>query len=763
MKTRLFLFSLLFPLLAFGQGPGIWTTTPQKNYDPEISNLMSFKKSLLSGHDSISSYSLTNDAIIFDNSYVTVAVGSLYYSVPGLSKLPNGTLICVYRGGTAHASTDGDLFYKLSIDQGATWGSENTLATHSGSYGYSDVEIETIRNGTLIVSTFCNDGINAHGAYTFIGSPSNNIITWAGPYLAATNRATSSKVIDYGTKLLLPVYDNYSTNALLLTSLDNGKSWGNEIVIANYGTNYWNEANGLILPDNTIRMFVRDGIGVQGGIGLTYSSDYGLTWVNPTNVIACQPGRPSPIRLANGNLLMFCRASTNYSANGYPAIRTSLDNGLTWSTESIILTNTGPGNTGNDYGSVTHLSGNDIGLVLSMYNPTNVLCMQVSFKTLHCGQGVFADGNLQVKKATVGSILATTNIMLRATTSPVLGIDSGDQSYLQLLHNAVAKWCLVNNAEGTDVLSLWDYNRSDSVLVFHPNANIVDFKYVDVRVPSLMVTNGLWVGGNVGIGTTTPSDKLQVYGGNIIIDSNAYIGNSTYNNLVFQPSAGTSVQNASTDVRINIDSNNNGTGDYFEIAHNVNTMTGGTVLFRVQDDGNVGIGTTGPGSLLDVNGTAQLRGSSGGTGLYVNSVGAVGIGTTSIDSWALLKISGTNPYFYFAGSGTGIFQTASTMAFSIRGGTDTIFNSWVGSDWQSNVTIKNNGNVGIGTAAPTTNLCVNGEASASTMVSTNGFGSATNYTAGKFTPVSGQGRLVISNNVLYFVTASKTNVVISNE
>ena len=66
--------------------------------------------------------------------------------------------------------------------------------------------------------------------------------------------------------------------------------------------------------------------------------------------------------------------------------------------------------------------------------------------------------------------------------------------------------------------------------------------------------------------------------------------------------------------------------------------TGALASSLIYDNGtDIGIGTTSPGALLDVNGTAQLRGSSGGTGLYVNSSGNVGIGTTN--PAAMLDIS----------------------------------------------------------------------------------------------------------------------------
>jgi len=52
-------------------------------------------------------------------------------------------------------------------------------------------------------------------------------------------------------------------------------------------------------------------------------------------------------------------------------------------------------------------------------------------------------------------------------------------------------------------------------------------------------------------------------------------------------------------------------------------------LFWDNTNKRLGIGTTAPGSKLDVADTAQLRGAAGGTGLYVNSSGNVGIGTTT--------------------------------------------------------------------------------------------------------------------------------------
>jgi hypothetical protein len=119
-------------------------------------------------------------------------------------------------------------------------------------------------------------------------------------------------------------------------------------------------------------------------------------------------------------------------------------------------------------------------------------------------------------------------------------------------------------------------------------------------------------GGNVGIGTTSPSEKLTINGGALRLESAT--GVSSYVHYI---SPGNDEWSAGM----------NGAYD-FQIAYS-NGL--GTPRMTLLKGGNVGIGTTGPSKLLDVNGDALINGLTIGRGSG-NSIQNVAVGGVALYS-----------------------------------------------------------------------------------------------------------------------------------
>ncbi len=262
-------------------------------------------------------------------------------------------------------------------------------------------------------------------------------------------------------------------------------------------------------------------------------------------------------------------------------------------------------------------------------------------------------------------------------------------------------------------------------------------KFLFAATLTLVVLNGFVYGqdttltvtsaGRVGIGTTTPTYKLEIEGGATPLRITG--GGSQFQKFLFDVATGGFAIFHMYDKDVNED---------FRLATNGNSWLAG--------DGNVGIGTTIPGAKLEVAGQVKITGGTPGAGkvltsdaaglatwetatgggdasygssgaspnnaVFVSDNGNVGIGTTSpIGS---LHLSGVNPTIFIERSGSSDdmslrFYEDGTQKFNF--GLPTGVSERLDITDGTNVMMsfdRTTGNVGIGTTSPATKLDVNG-------------------------------------------------------
>ena len=306
-----------------------------------------------------------------------------------------------------------------------------------------------------------------------------------------------------------------------------------------------------------------------------------------------------------------------------------------------------------------------------------------------------------------------------------------------------------------------EFGTGNSILgmILHANAGLSIGTTVATTLPP---ASGLLVQGKVGIGTTSPDEKLHVSEGKLLVDITNSVGSelTLKNNAVNQFSAdknyheinfitsNTSSDTAGGYIRIKAgqeaSGNNNSSYLSFWTAPNAGAVS---EKLRIDSSGNVGIGTTSPNqdgfgssaTVLSIK--AKTSGGSANTEL-------IGLGNNNNDQVGMVG--------FMSQSATSPLATIRAL----RHTSDTSGKLTFDTAGDERMRIDYDGNVGIGTDSPSARLHVKGSADGSYIM--RAMSSAATDLGGFFQSTSGDGEIYLktsavatnvrisSNNVSYF-------------
>ena len=262
--------------------------------------------------------------------------------------------------------------------------------------------------------------------------------------------------------------------------------------------------------------------------------------------------------------------------------------------------------------------------------------------------------------------------------------------------------------------------------------------------------------GNLGIGTTTPAERLSVQGNALISGNITSVANITATGTITTPNLTIGSLSGLLQASSGAVSAVTGTAGQFPVFSGTNTVTATSSIF-LATNGSVGIGTTSPSEAFSVSSRTYLAGpvgigvlpEGGGSALTIeNNLGTLKF-VTSDSNESFIGIP--SALFTGGGSGLGIRTVSGPIVLSTN------------NTLTSGVFIDTVGNIGLGTTTPSQRLSVQGNALISGNITSVANITATGtITTPNLTIGSLNGLLNATNGVVGTIATSSLNIAITD-
>ncbi len=257
-------------------------------------------------------------------------------------------------------------------------------------------------------------------------------------------------------------------------------------------------------------------------------------------------------------------------------------------------------------------------LIIRTYGQNNVIISDVNNTTPDVSSVLeirSTSKGLLIPRVSLSSMTDGSTILLPATSLLVYNTNSaitngaGVGYYYNTGTSAVPNWQKLLAGNTINEWKLLGNSNTIASTNFLGTTDAVDLVFRTNNVEKVRIMSG----GNVGIGTNSPGDKLDVFptgGKNVLIGG----GTSTGSELKLTNS-GTS--------HFSLYNSGNNNLTFANTSSNFQTNTSGTPLMSLTSGGNLGIGATSPSERLHVNGNAQIDGALRGTVRYYAEAGSI--------------------------------------------------------------------------------------------------------------------------------------------